>query len=33
MWRTCYIAQNSENCLVFLVFKALPYGSGNRAED
>src|SRR5215471_10900051 len=28
MWRTCYIAQKSEICLFFLVFKALPYGSG-----
>jgi len=24
MWRTCYIAQKSENCLLFLAFKGLP---------
>src|SRR5262249_35806999 len=28
MWRTCYIADKSESCLVFLAFKALPYDSG-----
>jgi hypothetical protein len=33
LWRTCYITQKSESCLVFLVFKALPYGSGIGPDE
>ena len=33
MWRTCYIAQKSENCLLFLAFKGLPPYGPNLAEE
>jgi len=33
MWRTCYIEQKSENCLLFLPFKGLPPYGPNLAEE